>query len=98
MTEGFIVNEKTLRVLKASLAFILIFIIGVVSAQDTRKILDGLDTYIEKARKDWNIPGIAVGIVKDDALIFAKGYGVRELDKSDKIDKNTLIPVYILIH
>ncbi len=46
-----------------------------------RDPLEGLDGYIEEAMKRWRIPGLAIGIVKDDHLVYAKGFGVRELGK-----------------
>lgn len=51
-----------------------------------------LDAYIEKARKDWNIPGIAIAIVKDDVVI-TRGYGVREQGKPGRVDENTIFNV-----
>jgi len=39
------------------------------------------------------VPGIAVAIVKDDKVVFAKGYGTRELGKADKVDENTLFAI-----
>ncbi len=48
-----------------------------------------IDKYIEKARKDWNVPGMAVGIVKDGKVILSKGYGIKELGKKDKVDEHT---------
>ena len=48
-----------------------------------------LDAYIAKAVKDWNAPGLAIAIVKDDSVVFAKGYGVRELGKPDPVDAGT---------
>jgi len=38
---------------------------------NTRAILADLDRYIPKALADWNGAGVAVGIVKDDSLIYA---------------------------
>ena len=55
--------------------------------------LQAVDAYVQKAQKDWNVPGVAVAIVKDDKVIFAKGYGVRELGKPDKVDENTLFAI-----
>jgi len=74
---------------------VLLFVLwaGITTAQTTDATLRGLDEYIEKARQDWEIPGVAVGIVKDDALIFAKGYGVREIGKKAKVDEHTLFAV-----
>lgn len=52
-----------------------------------------IDRYIEKARKDWNVPGMAVAIVKDGEVILSKGYGVKELGKKDKVDDNTIFAI-----
>ncbi len=42
------------------------------------KKLGNFDAYMAKVLKDWNVPGIGVGIVKGDKLVFAKGYGFRD--------------------
>jgi CubicO group peptidase (beta-lactamase class C family) len=51
--------------------------------------LEGLDGYIEAAMKQWEIPGLAIGIVKDDRLVYARGFGVRELGKPEKVTEKT---------
>lgn len=51
---------------------------------------DSLDNYIQRGMAQWQIPGLAVAIVKDGNVIFSKGYGVRELNRPDKVDENTL--------
>jgi CubicO group peptidase (beta-lactamase class C family) len=53
-------------------------------------IRDSLDKYIERGMKQWQIPGLAIAIVKDGKVVLQKGYGVRELGKEDKVDENTL--------
>jgi CubicO group peptidase (beta-lactamase class C family) len=52
--------------------------------------LAGLDAYITQALRDWEVPGLAIAVVKDDSLVYAKGFGVRELGKSDPVDVNTV--------
>ncbi|MGC6457548.1 MAG: serine hydrolase [Akkermansiaceae bacterium] len=52
-----------------------------------------IDVYAEKAHKDWEIPGMAVAIVKDDKVVFAKGYGIRKLGGKETVDKNTLFAI-----
>jgi CubicO group peptidase (beta-lactamase class C family) len=64
-----------------------------VFAQSFDEKLKEIDLYAEKTRADWNVPGIAVAIVKDDKVIFAKGYGVRELGKAERVDENTLFAI-----
>ncbi len=49
-----------------------------------------LDKYLNKALNEWQIPGMAVAIVQGDSIVFAKGYGIREFGKEDKVDTKTL--------
>src|SRR2546425_1603044 len=51
--------------------------------------LAGLDPYITQAIKDWRVPGLAIVVVKDDSVVFIKGYGVRELGKPDPVTVHT---------
>lgn len=55
-------------------------------------VKDSLDSYVEKALREWNLPGLAICIVKDGEIIM-KGYGVKELGKPDKVDENTLFMI-----
>jgi CubicO group peptidase (beta-lactamase class C family) len=55
--------------------------------------LKAIDEYASTALKDWRVPGFAMAIVKDDAVIFAKGYGVRELGKPTPVDERTLFAI-----
>ncbi len=52
--------------------------------------LDGLDAYIRAAMADWQIPGLAIIVVKDDAVVFLRGYGVRQIGSDARVDKNTV--------
>jgi CubicO group peptidase (beta-lactamase class C family) len=52
-----------------------------------------LDRYIEKVLVDWKIPGIAIAVVRNDSVLVAKGYGVRELGRPDKVDENTVFDI-----
>jgi len=53
-----------------------------VSAQspDLARLAD-FDAFMEKLLKDWNAPGVGVGIVVNDKLVFAQGYGYRDYGK-----------------
>jgi CubicO group peptidase (beta-lactamase class C family) len=55
--------------------------------------LAGLDAQIEKVRTSWAIPGLAVGIVKDDSLVYGKGFGVREVGKPEPVDQHTVFAI-----
>jgi CubicO group peptidase (beta-lactamase class C family) len=52
-----------------------------------------IDTLVEKTLKTFDVPGIAVAIVKDGIIIHAKGYGVRSLNTREKVDEHTLFGI-----
>jgi CubicO group peptidase (beta-lactamase class C family) len=47
------------------------------------------DRYVAQAAKDWHVPGLAIAVVKDDSLVFAKGYGVIEMVRPARADEHT---------
>lgn len=51
--------------------------------------LAGIGEYTRKAMKAWQVPGVAIAVVKDDKIVFAKGFGVREMNKDGKVDEHT---------
>jgi CubicO group peptidase (beta-lactamase class C family) len=52
-----------------------------------------IDATVTHAMKAFDVPGIAVAIVKDGKVVFAKGYGVRELGKAPTVDADTLFQI-----
>jgi CubicO group peptidase (beta-lactamase class C family) len=84
-------------------ACIWILIVGVVAlvspqsltaqAEDVTSKLQGFDSYMEKVLKDWNAPGVGVGIVVKDKLVFAKGYGYRDYGKKLPFTPTTLCQI-----
>jgi CubicO group peptidase (beta-lactamase class C family) len=52
-----------------------------------------LDNYVNKALVDWQIPGVSVCIIKNGKVVVMKGYGVKELGTTDKVDENTLFMI-----
>ena len=52
-----------------------------------------IDSLVELTLKTFNVPGMAVGVVKDGKLIHAKGYGVANLRTQKKVDEHTLFGV-----
>lgn len=61
-----------------------------VRSQSTNRQVRLLDNYITEAIKQWNPPGLAVTVVKDGEIIFAKGYGVKTIGTTNNVDENTL--------
>jgi CubicO group peptidase (beta-lactamase class C family) len=48
-----------------------------------------IDRLVSRTMAAFSVPGVAVGIVKDGKLVFAKGYGVRELAHPERVDADT---------
>jgi CubicO group peptidase (beta-lactamase class C family) len=61
--------------------------------QDIDAKLQGFDAWMQQTLKDWNTPGIGVGIVVNDKLVFAKGYGYRDYDKKLPFTPDTLCQI-----
>ena len=51
------------------------------------------DTYARAGLKDWNVPAMAVAVVKDGKTVFAHGYGIRTLGGNDAVDADTVFPI-----
>ncbi len=78
---------------KSLLLIVAVFQIISVIAQTQPISAKQIDSLTELVLKTFNVPGIAVGVVKDGKLIHAKGYGVANLTTGKKVDENTLFGV-----
>jgi CubicO group peptidase (beta-lactamase class C family) len=52
-----------------------------------------LETYIAKAMKDFDVPGLSIGIVSSDKLVYSKAFGVRSKTGGQPVDTRTLFQV-----
>src|SRR6266571_2995624 len=68
---------------------IVLALLGLAPATAQQRPLDGFDAYVAKSMADWRVPGLAIVVVKDDSVVFIKGYGVRELGKTDPVTVHT---------
>jgi CubicO group peptidase (beta-lactamase class C family) len=72
----------------------LVFACGAAAQSiDVTQKLEGFDAYMAKTLKDWNAPGVGVGIVVNDKLVFAKGYGFRDYEKKLPFTPATMSPI-----
>jgi len=72
------------------LTLILIVFLLMTSLSYSQSSVDSFDKYVESARQQWQVPGLSIVVVKDGKVVFEKGYGVRELGKSDPVTNETL--------
>ncbi len=52
-----------------------------------------LDAYVTKAMADWKVPGLSLAIVRNDSVVYAKGYGVRRVGTATPVDDRTLFEI-----
>src|SRR5580700_2287525 len=52
-----------------------------------------LDAYVARDMKAFDVPGIAIAIVKDGKVVLAKGYGERKMGEAAPVDQNTLFGI-----
>src|SRR5256712_2281145 len=81
------------RVFAFVLALMAFGVAARAQAPDVSKKLEGFDAYMEQTLKDWNTPAAGVGIVVNDKLVFAKGYGYRDYEKKLPFTTKTLEPI-----
>jgi CubicO group peptidase (beta-lactamase class C family) len=52
-----------------------------------------VDSLVHDALRAWQVPGVAVAIIRDDEVVYLKGHGVKELGKKDPVTPDTLFPI-----
>jgi CubicO group peptidase (beta-lactamase class C family) len=52
-----------------------------------------VDAYVQRAMTAFDVPGVAVAIVKDGHVVLARGYGVRKRGETAAVDAKTLFGI-----
>jgi CubicO group peptidase (beta-lactamase class C family) len=52
-----------------------------------------LERYIQQVLVDWQIPGLAIAVVRNDSTLVARGWGVRRLGSAPPVDENTVFDI-----
>lgn len=61
--------------------------------QAAKDPLEGLDAFVETLRADWKVPGVGIAIVKGDEIIYAKGFGQRDVGQNLPVTPDTLFAI-----
>lgn len=56
---------------------------------DPAATIEAIRAFVEKAREDWDIPGMAVAIVRGNEIVFAEGFGKRNVEKNLSVTAST---------
>lgn len=52
-----------------------------------------IDRLADKTMTQFQVPGMAIGVVKDGKLVFARGYGVRAVGGHEPVDADTVFAI-----
>jgi CubicO group peptidase (beta-lactamase class C family) len=63
------------------------------AAGQAKEPYSGFDAYVNKAIKDWKVPGLSIAIVRNDSVIYAKGYGVVATRSTTPVNEKTLFEI-----
>lgn len=77
-------------------ALLFLFAISIysINAQSISKAdIEKLDEYYSKMTKEWDVPSVSIGIVKDGKLVFTGNYGVLDVNNKTKPDENSLYAI-----
>lgn len=58
-----------------------------------RETISQYASYVETARQQWQVPGLAIAIVKDDQVLLSKGFGNRRVGAVESVDQHTLFAI-----
>lgn len=67
--------------------------LGASPAESDKGTLEGFDAVVEKALKDFEVPGLAIAIVRESEVIYAKGFGYRDVEKKLPVTPDTLFAI-----
>src|ERR1700738_297246 len=81
-----------------AVAFYALVLVHLLEAQSAPPVAStappaALDAYVTNVMRTFEVPGIALAIVKDNKIIVAKGYGVRKLGEATPVDEHTMFGI-----
>jgi CubicO group peptidase (beta-lactamase class C family) len=79
--------------LKRSSSLLLVFICFFASFSFAQSLPSDIDAWADRTLKEFQVPGLAIAVVKNGKVVMAKGYGVREIGKPAKVDEHTLFGI-----
>lgn len=85
-----------LRLIRVTVAVFVFSVITLAQGPALDDKLREIDDYAAKVVETWagkSGAGMAIAVVKDDKVVSAKGYGIRELGKNDPVNADTVFAI-----
>ncbi|MBN2416107.1 serine hydrolase [bacterium] len=83
-----------MKSVKAFALLLLVYMLAATAPAGSQSISSvQIDSLVLRTMRTFDVPGIAVAVVKDDSVVHAEGYGVRSLRTGLPVDRNTLFGI-----
>ncbi|WP_185290869.1 serine hydrolase [Chryseobacterium lactis] len=79
--------------MKKILYLLSLLLYSFTSSQESKVNLKGIDDEINKIMADYQAVGISVAIIKNDKIVYSKGYGYRDLEAKQPVTTNTVFSI-----
>ncbi|MFP4482367.1 MAG: serine hydrolase domain-containing protein, partial [Thermovirgaceae bacterium] len=63
------------------------------SRTELAPILERFEESVERTRKEFKIPGMAVAVIQNDELVYVEGFGVREINGAETVNPETVFQI-----
>lgn len=85
-------THRSLRLASVRLAGAIVALLAAAVAR-AQEPYPGLDAYIAKAVQTWKVPGMSVAIVRNDSVIYTKGFGTLSAQSHAPVNEQTLFEI-----
>jgi CubicO group peptidase (beta-lactamase class C family) len=70
-----------------------LLVLATASGARAQEPFPGLEAYIANAVAEWGVPGLSVAIVRNDSVLYARGFGVVGAGSDRRVDEHTLFEI-----
>lgn len=69
-------------------------LLGITVNLSSQKVqLDSIEPFIDRLMEDFEVTGLSIGILKNDSIIYSKGFGTRKINENLPVDENTIFGI-----
>ena len=79
--------------MKLFMAVHMVFVAINLSANSNVKLNNSVDSLVNKTMQEFNVPGVAIGIVKNNEIIHLQGYGTANIDNKNPVNQDTIFKI-----
>src|SRR3954462_1192440 len=74
--------------------FVIVLAVFLVTTSAFAQLSDAIiDKDVRDTIEAWHLPGLAIAVVQNDKIIFLKGYGIKEIAKTQPVTSDTLFEI-----